>query len=181
MFFMGLGDTLREPYLGISEKGSPEAPTKILIVLMKLVERDILLNIKTLIEKEFSVQIFFKLEREYVPISAFDWKNLSYNSSLVLEKLEQRTLDLNSIFSLIIFLGRLKTSNTNINLKSRVAFVNFTEERKLLKDVGISVGKYLGLDDCNEECMMNPKSSRIELCKKCIMKLKKRDLDINYK
>ncbi|WP_156303712.1 hypothetical protein [Sulfuracidifex tepidarius] len=42
---MGLGDTLREPYLGISEKGSPEAPTKVLISLLNTVDREKLIRI----------------------------------------------------------------------------------------------------------------------------------------
>ncbi len=170
---MGLGDTLREPYLGISEKGSPEAPTKILIVLLNTVDRDKLIAINEFIKKEFDTDVLFKLEKEFLPISAFDWKELRYNHEVLLRTLKDRVSDIKEKFISVIFIGYVNLFDERQD-NNDLFIVNMNlSEKEFLKIIGIKIGKRIGLGECELDCLMNPNSSSISLCDICRGKLKR--------
>ncbi|BBG24372.1 hypothetical protein [Sulfuracidifex tepidarius] len=170
---MGLGDTLREPYLGISEKGSPEAPTKVLISLLNTVDREKLIRINQFINEEFKLQTFTKLEKEFLPISAFDWKELKYNEELILKRLDDRIASIRDNFLAIIFIGELNLIKPD-NSRDYIYIVSTnTPEDNALKEIGRKLGSKLGLSSCDHECLMNPTSSSLTLCNSCKSKLKK--------
>lgn len=170
---MGLGDTLREPYLGISEKGSPEAPTKVLISLLTTVNREKIVKINQFINEEFNLQTFIKLEKDFLPISAFDWKELKYNEELVLKKLDENISDIKNNFLIVIFLGDLNLIESS-DKRNDIYIINTKlPEQSILKEIGSILGGKLGLSGCDYNCLMNPKSLSLTLCESCKSKLRK--------